>query len=194
MSITGRQVVDIPFPLNPSRSNQTYELMQSYELPAWQTSSTTVPTFQANSFTLSSLDQVATLVAFFDQYKIAHIRVVLIPRLEVTDGNVANAGLFTSVIDFDDATALASIGGALDFQNALTSRGTETHTRTFVPHVATAAYSGAFTSFANEPAPWLDTSSSSITHYGVKTAWTATSTALIYDAIVTLHIKFRNVR
>jgi hypothetical protein len=190
----GRQVIDIPFPLAGSLSNRVYDFVQSYEIPAWQTSSAAANTYVSNSFTFGSLDQVTSLAQVFDQYRIAHIKVVLIPKLEVVDAVANNAGLFTSVIDYDDTNVLTSIGQALDYQNALTTRGTEVHVRTFVPHVAVASYSGAFTSFANETSPWIDCSSANVQHYGVKTAWTVTSAAMIYDAIVSFHIQLRNVR
>jgi len=193
-SVLGRQVIDVPFPLLPSVSSRVYEFVQSYEVNNWLTSSNVAATFTANSFTLSSLDQVSSIINMFDEYKMAHIRVTLIPRIEVVDGTTTNAGLFTSVIDLDDAAALTTVGAALDFQNALTSRGSETHVRTFIPHVATAAYTGTFTGFENTVAPWIDTASSTVQHYGMKSAWTQTSAAFTYDAIVSIHLKVRNVR
>jgi len=187
-------VRDVPFPLRGTRSDQTYEFSQSYELTSWAVSSITVPTFTSNNFTLNSLDQVSSLVAVFDQYMIANIRIQLIPRANVVDGTIVNSGLFTSLIDLDDVASLSTIGQAQDFQTALSSRGTETHVRTFKPRVAIAAYSGAFTSYANMGAQWIDTSSTTVQHYGIKTAWTATSIILTYDAVITFLVKFRNVR
>lgn len=186
-------VTDIPFPLRGSRMDQTYEFSQSFEISALATSSTTVPTFTANYFTLSSLDQASSLVAIFDQYRISNIRVQLIPRISVVD-TTANTGLFTSLIDLDDSASITTLGQAHDFQSAMTSRGTETHVRTFVPRVALGAYAGTFTSYANMGNQWIDTASTSVQHYGLKTAWSATSSVYIYDAVTTFLVQFRNVR
>jgi hypothetical protein len=194
MSVLSQQVRDVSFPLGGSLSNQVYSFVQSYEISALCTSSVTNSTFSANSFTVNSLDQVTSLAQVFDQYKIKHVQVTMVPRLEVMDAAAGNAGLLTSVIDYDDATVLTSVGQALDFQNALTCRGTDTQVRCFIPHVATAAYSGTFTSFANEEAPWIDWNSPSVAHYGLKTAWTVTSSVFTVDAIVRVHIQCRNIR
>jgi len=71
---------------------------------------------------------------------------------------------------------------------------TDSHYRKFIPHVAVASYSGTFTSFTNEVAPWIDIASPSVQHYGLKTACTPTTAVVQYTARARLSVSFRNVR
>jgi len=193
-TVVSRVARDVPFPLSGTFSNRVYEFVQSYEIPAAHVTSTTLATFSAYNFTISSLDQAASLSAVFDQYAIKHIQVTLIPRVGVADAVAQNYGLFTSVIDFDDANLLTTVGQALDYQNAVTTRGTDTHVRSWVPHAAFAAYSGAFSSYANVASPWVDWNSTTVQHYGLKAASTSTSSVITWDYVVRLHVACRNIR
>jgi hypothetical protein len=176
------------------RDNLIYRISQSVEFPANQATSTTVPTFATYAFQLSQVDQVSQLTAIFDQYKIECIEFWLIPHTPDNVTAATNPGLMTTVIDYDDANALSTIGQALDYTNAITASGLSGHYRVFRPHVATAAYSGAFTAYANETAPWLDAASTTVQHYGIKTACSATTAVQTYDAMVRFHLAFRNIR
>jgi hypothetical protein len=176
-------------------NNSEFRVVQSYELNALLTASNAVTTFGAVNFMVSSLDQIASLTNVFDQYRIERIEAWLIPRItNVQTSPLLNTGLFHSVIDFDDSTVLTTVGQALDYANCVVSSGTDGHYRTWVPHVAMAAYSGVFTSFANVESPWIDAVSTGVQHYGLKTAWTQCDAAYIMDAVVRLHTVWRNVR
>jgi hypothetical protein len=148
-----------------------------------------VPAAASVYFTLSALDQSSSLTTVFDQYRIVMIESTFYPQSAAPPN-----GLVTSVIDYDDASTLASVGQALDYSNAMTVIGSVGFTRTFRPHCAVAAYSGAFTSFANEESPWIDCASASVQHYGIKLASTPTSSVIVYNAINRLWLQFRNVR
>jgi hypothetical protein len=183
-----------PLVRTPS-NNGVHRVVQSYELPALLTASNAATTFGAINFMASSLDQISSLGAVFDQYKIERIEVWLIPRISNVQTSVLiNTGLFHSVIDFDDSAVLSSVGQALDYSNCVVSSGTDGHYRTWVPHAAMAAYGGAFTSFANVESPWIDAVSTAVQHYGLKTVWTQCDAAYIMDAVVRLHTAWRNVR
>lgn len=182
-----------PLMIKVPTNNAVFRVIQSFE-PAVITSSTSVPTFTGSAYTVGTLDQASTLIALFDQYKIERIEVWMIPRVSTNGIGTGNPGLFHSVIDFDDFNVLGTVAQALDYTNVVMGSGLDGHYRTWVPHVATAAYSGAFTSFANETAPWIDAASASVQHYGLKTAWTVTDLALTMDVVVRLHTAWRNVR
>jgi hypothetical protein len=122
------------------------------------------------------------------------LEISYIPRSNSNTALTSNEGLFTTVIDYDDATALSTQAQALDYSSALTCEGYLSQRRVFVPHIAVAAYSGTFTSFANEEAPWIDSSSNSVQHYGLKTAWTASTSVCTYDLLIRGWFQFRNVR
>lgn len=186
-------VRDPAFPVDERIDNKPFNLVQSFETLAFCASSNVASTFTGTSFALSSLDQVVSLTAVFDQYRIRLIEVTLLPRLS-NSGGQTNTGVFTTVIDYDDATALTSIGQAMDYSNQVSSGGDMIQRRVFVPHVAIAAYSGAFTSFANRASPWIDSASTNVQHYGLKTAWTVTGAVNTYDAIIRMWVQFRNVR
>jgi len=175
--------------------NGVFRFVQSYETSAFATSSATVSTYTASIFSVNFLDQISSLVAVFDQYKIEMVECWLTPRVSSVNANTGvNTGTFHTVIDYDDNNLLTTIGQALDYINVVISAGITGHYRRFVPHIAVAAYSGTFTSFANETAPWIDAASPSVAHYGMKTAWTTTDIVYSYDLQVRLHSAWRNVR
>jgi len=174
--------------------NQTFKFSQNYEISAALTSSNVAPQFAAFNFQIASLDQVSQLTSVFDQFMIACIEFWLIPRQVDVAAASVNNGLLTSVIDYDDSTALTTIGQALDYDNAITTSGVNGHYRVFMPHVALAAYQGAFTAYGNVRSPWCDAASTGTQHYGVKLAITQTTNAIVFDAVVRLHTQWRNVR
>jgi hypothetical protein len=175
--------------------NQVYKLTQTQVATAVLTTSTTILSTAQRVFQFSFLDQNSSLANVFDQYMIDEIEYILMPRLLTQDGSsLSNAGLVASVIDYDDANSLTTFAQALDYTNCIVGAGIQAHYRCFKPHVAIATYSGAFTSYGNVANQWLDCSSSTVQHYGIKIAAEPTSSALIYDEIVRYHISFRNVR
>jgi hypothetical protein len=194
---TGQIVpVDCTFPRR-IRDNAIYNIVQSFESTATATSSTIANTYTYNNFVFNLMDQNSQLSAVFDQYRVQMLEFTYYPRINVVDGNSAgptNSGFFHTVIDYDDSSLLTSIGQALDYPNCLVTPGSVIQKRTFVPHVAVAAYAGAFTSFANMGPTWIDCTSNGVVHYGVKTAWTVTSQALTYDVVCRVWMQFRNVR
>lgn len=108
---------------------------------------------------------------FYDQYKIEAIRFTITPQNNAI-------GLFTNstntmvplycVIDYDDAGTLTTANAAKAYSTCIVLNPGESCERTFKPHMALAAYSGAFTSYANSAPMWLDAASNSVQHYGVK--------------------------
>jgi len=183
------------FPLARTLNDQTYNIIQSAAAPVTVTSSSVAATFGTVNFILNLIDQVTQLTSIFDQYRIRMVEVAFHPRVSVSAPTVAaNTGLFTTVIDVDDSAVLTTIGQAQDYSSAVTGRGIDSQRRTLVPHAAIAAYSGAFTSFANERSPWLDAASPGVIHYGMKTAWSITDVAYTIDISVRYWLEFRNVR
>lgn len=182
-------------PLAATVNNRVYDVIQSTTVPGTITSSTTFQTYSAFFFKFTDVDQNASLGAVFDQYRVVMLEVTFLPRMTIESSGSANTGLFTSVIDYDDATALTHDYQAYDYENALTGRGLDPQKRTWRPHAAVAAYGGGvFTSFANEESPWIDAASGTVQHYGLKTAWTVTDAAYTIDVLTRVWLQFRNVR
>jgi len=183
-----------PFFPKLSSGDSVYKFTQYINIGT-STASTTISTSSAYNFSLNQVDQVSQLTAVFDQYRIDEIEFWLWPKLgaEVASAT-ADQGILASVIDYDDSNLLGSLTAALDYVNVLVSSGRDGHYRRFKPHVAIAAYSGSFSSFANETSPWLDAASPSVQHYGVKTVWTACDAAYSQSIQARLHLSFRNIR
>jgi len=158
------------------------------------TSSVLASSFVALNFLATDYDDFANMSTVFDQYRIAMIEVFLVPNLSTTISVSQDTGLFASVLDYDDFNPLTTYQQALDYENVLFGSGIEGHYRRFIPHIAIAAYSGTFVSFANETAPWIDMASGTVQHYGLKTAWTVTDSAYVYRVQCRYHFEFRNVR
>jgi len=177
----------------PKVDNKPYTVMQTYTIQASPLSSNAVATFAAFNYQVSSLDQITSLQALFDQYRIVFVEVWLTPRVPMPLGNASPMQLMT-VIDYDDSTALTTLGQALDYENVQIASGFDGQYRKFRPHVAISAYSGAFGAFANEESPWIDAVSSTVQHYGLKTAWGATDVVYAYDQTIRLTTEWKNLR
>ena len=187
--------VDIaPIPRGISSANKVFNITGAYETTNAFTTSTSVPIYPAFNYTLDSLGQYASWTSIFDQYRIVQIEARFLPRGSSSLATPFNVGLITSVIDYDDSTALSSVATALDYANELTCEVGRPFLRTFKPKAAMALYGGAFSSFGNLASPWIDAASTAVQHYGLKMAVPTTNTAVQYDAVVKFWLQFRNVR
>jgi len=111
---------------------------------------------------LSALAGYADWAACFDAYKIVQIRMYFQPNSTLVSGVPIQ-----TAIDYDDYAAPGA--GALEqYESFQTVPFGQYFERTFNPRIAIAAYSGAFTSFANQRAGWLDMASPNVQHYGIK--------------------------
>lgn len=183
-----------PIPRSPALGEQIFHIRNSVIVLAGVTTSITVPTFFSRSFSLSDIDQSTDLVAVFDQYKIDSVECWIKPEFS-SGTQLNNIGQYYSVIDFDDANALTTVGQALDYNNCVISSGQAGHYRRFRPSVAVGLYGGsAFSSFGNNTEQWIDAASPGVPHYGIKIAFSQTAATLNYDMTFTYHISFKSVR
>jgi hypothetical protein len=182
-----------PSPQQASKLNSVWTVIQTLPLFTY-TSSSSVPTFASYNVILSSFDNSTNFIAVFDQYRISLVEYTILPRFTTDTSSVTDPGRMVSVVDLDDSTNLTTFNQSLDYPGAQVTEGTKRHRHTFTPCIAVAAYSGTFTSYANESAPWIDCASSSVQHYGIKVAMSATSAAQVYDIVVRARLEFRNVR
>jgi len=158
-----------PYPRNAISLQQSIRLELSTDAGKVLTSSATpgASTFLGKSFALSDFSGFSALVTVFDQYRFESIEVWLEPINP--NGNISFPFL-TTCVDLDDAAAPTTVGSVSDHQAAVSGGGNGGHYHKWQPHMAVAVYSGAFTSFANEPASWIDVASPSVQHYGFKAA------------------------
>lgn len=166
-------------------SSETYQ-------SAFITGSTTLPVFASKYFALSDLNDYTSLTGVFDMYRVDQIEVWLIPRNVA--GSTATGGPLVSVIDYDDAGAFATTGDALQHSTAHVAEYGFGVYRKFIPRMAVASYSGAFTSYTSMPPQWIDVASASVQHYGLKLAKFVDANANIYDLNVRYLISFKNSR
>ncbi len=168
--------------------------MITVEMTTQQTAFTTsavATVFYANYVTLNAFSNYTEYTSLFDQYKILELEHWIEP-FETQSSVQALSGTFTSAIDVDDANTPTSIAQVQDHQGSLITNGTVGHYHRWKPHMAVAVYSGAFTSFSNAPANWIDSASPAVQHYAIKCAITATTNAIPYSLQIKALVSFRS--
>jgi hypothetical protein len=183
--------------MHESVANYIYKHRSTQVTQAFITTSVVGQVFTATNFSLSTtVPDYTTLTALFDQYRCRQIEAWIVPRIgpaQVTAA--ANTGLLLSAVDYDDSAVWANFNLGLEYRNAIVAEGSQGHYRSFRPHFAVAAYSGAFSSFANEdPDTWIDCVNPAVQFYGLKTASEQTDIVYIYDLILRTSWEFRNSR
>ena len=151
--------------------------------------STSVPVTVGTSFALSAFVSSAAYLSVFDQYKFDHLETWLEPQGSISQP-ISNWGTLTSCIDLDDGST-PSFADVEDHQTSLSTSGQDSHYHAWKPHMAVAVYSGAFTSFANEPADWIDSGSPNVQHYGQKCAVSIQSASTKYNLYIRARVSFR---
>jgi len=136
----------------------------------------TDPKLGALSFKLADVTNPSEITSFFDEYRIALIKVTFIPNVPIPlyEGNAATAVALApnlvTVIDTDDATTptltqLQQFDSYKQHGNCAYGKWT----RMFIPEVASSvlAGSGVVSGLAQQN-QWIDSSFDSILHYGLK--------------------------
>jgi hypothetical protein len=144
-------------------------------------------------FALSQMPNYTSWTSIFDQYCIPVA--VLQIRASENVSTVAQGGPMPriySVLDHDDANVI-TVAQAKAYSSCKEQRLVDSVTRVVYPRVATAAYSGAFTSFSNERR-WIDAASPSVQHYGAKVSIEADTRSTVGEYLIryTVYYAFRN--
>lgn len=179
-----------PIPRSVTSIPEQFSCYQEYSLLNWMTSSVTVPVFAAHYTNLNSINNATSFAAIFDQYMIDAMECWLIPN-QTAAASASINGLLYSVIDLDDASALSTVAQFGEYSSCVTTMADQGHYRHFKPHVAIAAYNGAFTGYANRANQWIDAASLTVQHFGVKFGVSVTGSVLTYDLVVRIHCRFR---
>jgi len=135
------------------------------------TTSTTLPVFASAYITLNSFPDYTSYTSLFDEYKCEQVEAWLEPSLIMSPS--VGSCMFYSAVDIDDANTPVAYADVSDRQGAIASETGTGHYHKWKPSVANALYSGAFTSYGSEPAPWIDCASTTVQHYGLKAATNA---------------------
>jgi hypothetical protein len=156
---------------------------------------TSGPQYSSYNFVASSLDQFSSLAAIDDQYRVDELEVWIYPTPSSSDTqNSLEGGLFYTAVDYDDANVPTSIGQLVDYENNVTTSTACGHYRRFKPHVAIAAFSGTFTSYANVEDEWIDAASNNVQFYGLKMATSTTQVVIPFTLHARVHLSVRNTR
>jgi hypothetical protein len=131
----------------------------------------------------------SSLSALYDEFRVLAIRLYLIP---VQQGTVTNLnGSVVIVYDNDDSTALTTIGGALEYDNAVVASAIWYQTTVKAQSVEWARP----TSGGNTAVPWVDVAAPSGSNGSIKfysSALTASTTYYSYN--LEYFIEFRGRR
>ncbi len=137
----------------------------------------------AFSFALSDVADQSNYVSVWDQYRISEIDVTLIPVTLASAPATGPSYAFAYVApDYDDATTPANSTAMLSYANVAVLGPSEKYSFKIAPCVDIATTTSAAASISgsmSQKSPWLDCSSPSVVHYGIKAAITqSTSTSL----------------
>lgn len=183
--------------INPV-SERTFSFIQTGLSRGWLTSSSVSDASNTLTVTLGNLaiTNFSAIGGLFDQYRIDCVEAWLTPTVTAGIGQFTTSPDLYTVLDYDDATSLTSVQVALGYANLIRSTPFEKQRRCFKPRVAYAVYSGAFTSFANQQAGWIDVASSDVAHYGMKAICEADGGDVhqVWDLTYRAHLSLRAVR
>jgi len=70
--------------------------------------------------TLSSVNDAASLLGVFDQYRITGIEILF--KCTLGEQMTAESGSLVTVLDFDDSTALTTLAQALDYSSSIVTK------------------------------------------------------------------------
>jgi hypothetical protein len=162
---------------------------------------------------LSDLPDYQDFTSLFDQYRIDSVELIFTPYCTqaasgaAVSSTASQSGIIVhTAVDYDDATVPTAsdvgIQALREYQNYqshnLFSGGGKPLTYRWQPRIATAAYSGAFTSYRSEPFGWVDCGSTGVQGYGFKAVFESVSAGsalgIMFKAEARVGLSFRNVR
>lgn len=167
----------------------TLDAVLTADLGVGFTTSVIVNTYYSYSIKLGGFADYLEYVGLFDQYRINRVEVWLTPAA-AAGSTVFNQ--LMSCVDYDDSNVPTSTAQVEGKQGALTTMGGAGHYHAWVPHVANALYSGAFSSYGNMVSPWIDAASINVEHYGFKVAAFTTPVAVNYTIAARIHVTFKS--
>lgn len=146
------------------------------------------------SFSLSSnVTDFTSFVAVFDQYCIHSAVVRIVPNFGALSTTVSTARIHTA-LDFDNVNNVTTENAIQQFSTCITVEATpgKAVERVVKPCMAPAVWAGgAFSGYA-VARMWLNSSTATVPHYGVRILTAGASASLLCDIFVTVIVGFRN--
>jgi hypothetical protein len=164
-----RRNLSIPKDVERLTSMRTYTFARKINLVQVSTDGTN-NLFYARSWALSDLAGYTEFTNLYDQYRFECVKVNVTPALDralLGSGSTGFNGILYHFADFDDDAAPSTEDDFTQRSNVHTETGVNRFGINIEPRVALAAYSGAFTSYANQR-PWIDVASPGVRWYGWK--------------------------
>lgn len=139
---------------------------------AWQVDANIEHDLKILQFTLSDLVNYTEYTALWNEYRINWVDVTFIfnrNNSQVPDPSYTSIQLpnLITAADPNDAT-IPAFSELMQIPNVRVDRLDKVIKRRVYPKASLAAYSGAFTSYANAGKVWLDTNSPGVRYYGLK--------------------------
>jgi len=162
--------------------------------PVTLTNSTVTETLYAFQFLLSYVPSYTEFTALYDQYQIAAVHLRFVPTVNTSTPLDPLQGFIILAVDYDDSTTPANIDALYQYGSAAVFGAGKEIRFTLRPRAALAAYSGAFTSYANFGNMWIDIASSNVQHYGLKVGMSASTPVHTWSVFATYVLRFRSSR
>jgi len=154
-------------------------------------------TFGGFAAILANFGGYADYTACFDQYRILQVKCSFLPILLPASANAPGVILYTC-FDYDDSSSPSAVSDLEQYDTCQIVQAGTYFERIFNPRIAMAASaSGAFTSYANMKANWIDSASAAVGHYGIKYAITtnpSTSSQQAWYLKMSIFVQFRSQR
>ncbi len=132
----------------------------------------------------------------FDEYKIVGCEFWIIPAATQSTVSAYEAGRYVTSIDLDDASPFSSYAAHCSSDSALVTGVLCGQYWRFVPRISNTVYNGAVASGYQtaDKSEWIDTSTPSVNHYGLKCTSTATTVATNMVVECRIKVLFRGSR
>lgn len=178
----------------PSMPRSITHVFRRTAAPVTLTNSTVTEFLYAFNFMLSYLPSYTEFTALYDQYQIAQVEVRFVPTAVTATALDQMQGFTALAVDYDDSVTPANIDTLLQYGSCAVFSPTKEIMFRLRPRAALAAYSGAFTSYANLGNMWIDVGSPSVQHYGLKVGMSASTPVHSYVVVPTYTLRFRSSR
>lgn len=149
----------------------------------------------AYTFQLNQVANYLQIASFFDQYRFVSVELHFMPMHNQIPLAASTQGRLITAIDFDNAAVPGSANDLRNYDNCIITSAGQNQKRRLVPHSASAAYGGAFTSYQNDVNQWFDTAYPAVQHYAVL-AWVepSTTTSTVFNVEATYFFEFKGIR
>lgn len=174
-----------------------YFTRTSYQLSGYSIAAGGAAAGFARVFRLSAVPNASEFTNLYDQYQVKGVKISLIPRYTESTAGTAGSliGNMWSAIDYDDASPPANVDTLLQYQNVKRTRLNQVHSRFIRPCIANEIFNtGIATAYAPKRNVWIDCTSDTVEHYGIKLWIDSSAAGVTFDVQVKFYLAFKNVR